>query len=223
MLRQVFFVLITAAALPAYADKAAPTKAAPAAPAAATPGTTAVKTANDTISGLLKQKAAPGSKEEKDLAAKVTTSVRDFIDIDELGKRAMVDQWGKLTPAQQKSFLDSLRALIEANYVSGLRANLTYTVDYTGESTDKNGNTVVATKINSQRKGKPVVIPVDYVLVKGGNGKLRAFDVVTDGVGLVDNYRTMFNNVIAKKGFDGLLDAMKKKQAEIEKQAATKS
>ena len=42
--------------------------------------------------GLLKQKVAAGSKEEKDLAAKVTTSVRGFLDIDQLGKRAMVDQ-----------------------------------------------------------------------------------------------------------------------------------
>src|SRR5215831_9251954 len=57
------------------------------------PGTQAVRAANDTIAGLLKQKAAPGSKEEKELAAKVTTSVRGFLEIDQLGKRAMVDNW----------------------------------------------------------------------------------------------------------------------------------
>src|SRR5204862_7074392 len=81
------------------------------------PGTTAVKSANDKISGLLKQKVTAGSKEEKDLATKVAGSVRDFLDIDELGKRAMVDQWGKLTPAQQTEFLTTLRDLIEDNYV----------------------------------------------------------------------------------------------------------
>src|SRR6185503_20596667 len=65
-----------------------PPRPAPAATAAATPaakagpGTQAVKTANETIAALLKQKVAPGSKEEKDLAAKVTTSVRGFLDID---------------------------------------------------------------------------------------------------------------------------------------------
>src|SRR5262245_21419891 len=97
------------------------------------PGSTAVKAANDKISTLLKQKPAAGSKEEKELAGKVTTSVRDFLDIDELGKRAMTDQWAKLTPEQQKEFLSTLRALIEDNYIKGLRANLAYTVDYTGE------------------------------------------------------------------------------------------
>ena len=38
-------------------------------------------------------------------------------------------------------------------------------------------------------------------------------DVKTDGVGLVENYRTMFNKIIAKDGFDGLIAKMKKKQA----------
>lgn len=196
---------------PAPAGQA--THAAPAAPAAKTgPGTQAVKAANDTIAGLLKQKAAPGSKEEKDLAAKVTTSVRSFLDIDQLGKRAMVDNWAKLSKPQQDQFLALLRALIEDNYVRGLRANLDYQVDYTGESTDADGNVVVTTKINTKRRGRPYAIEVDYVLVKDGD-KLRAWDVRTDGVGLVDNYRTMFDKIIEKDGFDGLIAKMKKKQA----------
>jgi len=199
MLRRIMFVLIWLAAVPAFA-------------APAGPGTTAVKTATDTISGLLKQKVAPSSKEEKDLTAKVTTSVRGFIDIDQLGKRAMADQWAKLSKAQQTEFLTLLRQLIEDNYVRGLRANLSYTVDYVSESTDKSGNIVVATKVNTQRKGRPYSIAVDYVLVKDG-GKLRAWDIKTDGVGLVENYRTQFNKIISKDGFAGLISKMKSKQA----------
>ena len=182
-------------------------------PAKAGPGTAAVKSANDTIAGLLKQKVAAGSKDEKDLAAKVTTSVRNFLDIDQLGKRAMVDNWSKLAKAQQDQFLSLLRSLIEDNYVRGLRANLDYAVDYTGESADKDGNTVVTTKINTKRHGRPYSIEVDYVLVKDGD-KLRAWDVKTDGVGLVENYRTMFDKIIDKDGFDGLIAKMKKKQAQ---------
>jgi len=194
-------------------EVAAPETPKPAPAAKAGPGTAAVKQANETISSLLKQKAPPGSKEEKALASKVTTSVRGFLDIDQLGKRAMVDQWSKLSKEQQTQFLTLLRELIEANYVKGLRANLSYTVDYTGETTDKDGNTVVTTKVNTQRKGRPYSIEVAYVLVKEGD-KLRAFDVKTDGVGLIDNYRTMFNKVIAKDGFAGLLQKMKKKQTD---------
>ena len=200
--------VVVSGALPSIAA------AQPPAPTAAKtgPGTQAVKAANDTIATLLKQKVAAGSKEEKDLAAKVTTSVRGFLNIDQLGQRAMVDNWQKLSKAQKDEFLALLRSLIEDNYVRGLRANLEYQVDYTGESTDKDGNVIVATKINTKRKGRPYTIEVDYVLVKDGD-KLRAWDVRTDGVGLVENYRTMFNKIIEKDGFDGLIAKMKKKQA----------
>jgi phospholipid transport system substrate-binding protein len=176
------------------------------------PGTTAVKSANEKIAALLKQKAAPGSKEEKDLAAKVTSSVRDFLDIDELGKRAMTNQWSKLASAQQTEFLSTLRSLIEDNYVRGLRANIDYSVDYSGETTDKDGNIIVTTQINTKRHGRPYKIEVDYVLKKDGD-KLKAWDVKTDGVGLVENYKEQFNKIIGKEGFDGLIARMKKKQA----------
>jgi len=206
------FVLASAVA-DAGPQDAAPKDPAPTAAAAKLgPGTQAVKAANDTIASLLKQKAAPSSKEEKDLAGKVTTRLRGFLDIDQLGKRAMADNWQHLGKPQQDQFLGLLRELIEDNYVRGLRANLEYQIDYTGEATDKDGNVVVTTKINTKRKGRPYAIEVDYVLVKDGD-KLRAWDVKTDGVGLVENYRTMFDKIIAKDGFDGLIAKMKKKQA----------
>jgi phospholipid transport system substrate-binding protein len=201
VLALVVCVLVAPGSIVAWADKGGP-------------GTTAVKSANDTISGLLKQKVAAGSAEEKALATKMTTSVRSFLDIDELGKRAMVDQWKKLSPQQQQQFLTVLRDLIESNYVKGMRSNLEYAVDYTGESTDKDGNVIVTTAIQTKRKGRPYTIEVDYVLVKEG-AAMRAWDVKTDGVGLVENYRSMFNKIIDKEGFDGLIGKMKKKQAEL--------
>jgi ABC-type transporter MlaC component len=208
----VLTLALSASAAPSIAHaQSAPAAGAPAA-AKGGPGTQAVKSANDTIASLLKQKAAPGSKEEKDLASKVTTSVRGFLDIDQLGKRAMVDNWSKMSKPQQDEFLGLLRQLIEDNYVRGLRANLEYQIDYTGESTDKDGNTVVTTKINTKRKGRPYVIAVDYVVVNEG-GKIRAWDVKTDGVGLVENYRAMFDKIVDKDGVDGLIGRMKKKQS----------
>jgi ABC-type transporter MlaC component len=215
----VFVVASGAAGLASPGDAIAQpaTKAAAAQPSSpgatkAGPGTQVVKSANETIGGLLKQKAAPGSKEEKELAGRVTTSVRGFLDIDQLGKRAMIDNWQKLSKAQQDQFLALLRALIEDQYVRGLRSNLDYQVEYAGETTDKDGNVIVETKINTKRKGRPYTIAVDYVLVKDGD-KLRAWDVKTDGAGLVENYRTMFDKIIDKDGFDGLIAKMKKKQS----------
>jgi phospholipid transport system substrate-binding protein len=175
------------------------------------PGTKAVRGANDTIAKLLKQKVKAGSPEEKKAAEKVTESVRGFLDIDELAKRALVDHWGKITDAQKTEFLTLLRALIEDNYIKGLRANLEYKVAYGGEAPGTDKTIVVKTEITAKKKGRPIKIAVDYVLVDVG-GKLKCFDIRTDNVGLVDNYRAQFNKIITKDGFDGLIAKMKKKR-----------
>lgn len=210
-MRRLLFVLalsLTPMALPGFAAPAAAQ-----APAKAGPGTAAVKTANDSIAGLIKKKATP---------AEVTKAVRSFLDIDELGKAAMKDQWSKLKPAEQTEFLKVLRELIEANYVNAQKANVEYAVEYTGESKNAEGHVVVTTKVKTQRKGRPFTIAIDYVLMKNG-GSLQAFDVVTDGVSLVDNYRAMFNKLIKDKGFAGLMTTMKNKVTQIQGAAAKKT
>lgn len=175
------------------------------------PGTQAVRKANQTMSALLAKKVAPDSAAEKRLAAEVADSLRDFLDVDALGQRALRDHWDKLDPAKRAEFLALLRRLIEKNYVKGLRANLTYEVAYTGER-KRGDDLIVTTEVKTRRNGRPYTLPIDYVLRRDGK-KWRAFDVITEGVGLVENYRAQFNKIIAKHGFDDLLARMKKAES----------
>jgi hypothetical protein len=43
------------------------------------------------------------------------------------------------------------------------------------------------------------------------DGKWRAYDVVIEGVGLVNNYRSQFSSILAKSSFDDLLKQVKEK------------
>jgi phospholipid transport system substrate-binding protein len=182
--------------------------------AAEGPGTAVVRKANDQVSVLLKKKVAPGSPEEKKLAADITARLRDFLDIDEMGKQALVDHWSQLSAADQGEFSKLLRELIEAHYVKGLRSNISYKVVYLGEKADGAGNQVVSTEVETQRKGRPYKLSVDYKLRREA-GAWRAYDVVTDGIGMVENYRAQFNKIIKKDGIAGLLDKMRKKKATL--------
>ncbi len=224
-------VFACAAALstsPASAKKAAPVAAEPASPlpAAAAPpvGTTvpakgtalaAVRAANATIAKQLAQKPAPGSAEEAKLAKAVTETVRNFIDFDILATRAIHEtEWAAATEGQRKEYLVVLRALLEANYVRGMRSNLAFTVDYIGEFAAPVGNAVIVqTVIKAKRKGRPISIKVDYTVETKIAGGVGVVDIATDGVGLIANYREQFTKIIKKDGFDGLLTKMKKKQA----------
>lgn len=174
--------------------------------------TVTVRRANDTLKELLKKKVPPGGPEEKKLTSEVTTRLGTFLDVDELGRRALRDHWSKLNAEQRRDFTKLLRELVEANYLKALRARLDYEVAYADEATTSSG-VRVATEVHALRNGRKQTMSIDYVLHKQ-NDDWRVFDLVTDGVGLVENYRSQFNKVIAKEGVDGLLARMRKKKLE---------
>lgn len=175
------------------------------------PGTQRVRSVNDAVVALLRHSPAEGSPEEKQVSTKISQTVGSFLDIEALGQSALVDHWSKLTPAQRKEFSKLLSQLVEASYVRALRSNLDYEVKYISEGA-KGADRFVQTEVRADRKGRPQVIAVDYLL-RQSDGSLRAVDVVTDGVGIVENYRAQFNKIIAKEGFSGLIERMKKKAA----------
>ena len=65
----------------------------------------------------------------------------------------------------------------------------------------------VHTKLLS-RKGDSYA--VDYRLLRVG-GKWRVYDVVAEGISLVNNYRSQFNRVMANSSFEELIRKMKEK------------
>ena len=187
-------VLVMAAALPA---------------AAATTATEEIRNANDKVRELLSTQVERGSDAERKNASKITHELRDLFDIGDLAKRALVDHWQEMTPAQRNSLVDTLRLIVERNYIAQLRSNLSYQIVYNGEE-KQDGDVVVKTTIKAQRGGRPVEIGVDYRLRPEGNG-WRAYDVITDDVSILKNYRSQFNRIIGKEGIDGLIRRMKAK------------
>lgn len=176
------------------------------------PGVVAVRRANETVTELLKQKPEPGSDAEKRLVAQISSELRSFLDVEELGQRALNEHWKGLNASQRKQFLGLLRELVEGNYLKAMRSNLSYQVSYLKEE-EKDGSRWVSTEVHLERNGRPETMSVDYALRKEGD-TWRAFDLVTDGVGLVENYRAQFNKIIAKEGFSGLIERMRKKKVQ---------
>jgi phospholipid transport system substrate-binding protein len=176
------------------------------------PGVVAVRRANESVTALLKQKPEPGSDAEKRLVAQISSELKSFLDVEELGQRALNEHWKSLNASQRKQFLALLRELVEGNYLKAMRSNLSYQVSYLKEE-EKEGSRWVSTEVHLERNGRPETMSVDYALRKEGD-TWRAFDLVTDGVGLVENYRAQFNKIIAKEGFSGLIERMRKKKTQ---------
>ena len=170
--------------------------------------TDAMKDANTRLRALI-AKQAPDQPPTPELAKQITGELRDLFDIGLLTQRALVDHWDKMAPAQRDELVSTLREIVEKNYLSQLRSNLEYKIDYGTE--EKQGDSVlVHTIIRGKKNGRPTKIKVDYKIVTVG-AKWRVYDVITEDVSILDNYRSQFNRIIAKEGVPGLLSRMKAK------------
>ena len=80
---------------------------------------------------------------------------------------------------------------------------------YTDETIDGDYASV-KTKIITKRN---VEIPIEYRMLKKNN-RWVVYDVIIEGVSLVNNYRNQFNKIIRKDSYEELVKRMKNKQEE---------
>jgi phospholipid transport system substrate-binding protein len=179
---------------------------------AAQPGPLAVvKSADADVQKVLQADAPTVEK----LAAKADL----YVDFGELARRALGKEWGSLKKKQQEDFSATMKGLLRANYaqkaISDGRGGTP--VEYGEEKIEGDEATV-----NSTVMVKADRFPVVYKLYRAGpKANWRIYDVVTDDVSLVATYADQFRQVMAKKGFEGLLGSLKAKREQLEKQGPT--
>jgi phospholipid transport system substrate-binding protein len=186
-----------------------------AAPLLAAPGpTTTLKEINGEVDKLLRQKPAAGSPEESKQKQDIKSLAGRLLDYGELAKRSLDKHWDKLSTTQRDEFVSTLRELIERNYVKQLRTNLDYKVLYKNEQLDGDDATVM-TVVKVKTQGKTTDAEIVYKLrkVSAKEDRWVVWDVITDEVSLVRNYRAQFGKIISEKSYDELIKKMKDKLA----------
>lgn len=127
------------------------------------------------------------------------------LDVEKLGRLSLQDHWEKLAEAQRKDFLQVLRHVLEERSLKNIRATTErFEVQYDGVDQLEGGDALVKTIL--QVKNDEYFI--DFKLSPQGEGWI-IYDVITDDVSTVRNYRDQFNKIIAEKGFDELLRRMR--------------
>src|SRR4051812_33300978 len=165
-----------------------------------------VKSGNEQLQKLLKD-GVPADK----LAAKAD----EFIDFVELAKRALGDQWAKLKPKQRDEFAATMKGLLRASYAQKVMTEGGQgDAMHWGDEKVTGDAAIVMSTLDLKGASKP--FPVEYRLYKSAKGEWRIYDVVTDDVSLVGTYSDQFQQLIAKKGYDGLLATLKKRREQLE-------
>jgi phospholipid transport system substrate-binding protein len=199
MLKRLFLIL-TAGTLLATASLVA---------AGASP-TDSIRTSVDGVLALLQNKEMDDATRRE----KIGEVISERFDFRAMSQRTLATNWKSASEEQRKEFVQLFSTLIENTYIGRVEAYTNEKVDFPGEKV-KGKKAVVETLILTANAD----IPVDYkVYMK--NDKWWVYDVVIEGISLISNYRSSYQEIVKKEGVDGLIEKMKAKIKELENQPA---
>jgi len=170
--------------------------------------TAPLKHSIDSALVILNNQALMGPAHSAERRAKVRAVIKKTIDFEEMTKRSLGIHWRGRTEEERREFVGLFSALLESAYIDKIEANYDARVTYSGGKINKKRTRgIVRTRVLT-RKGRSV--PINYRMMKKKRGWV-AYDVVIEGVSLVSNYRTQFNQIILKSSYGGLVKNLRKK------------
>lgn len=174
--------------------------------------TTPLKTINtttDRIIEILKDKEMMKPQKTAERRKAIRKVVSEVFDFEEMAKRSLSVHWQKRSPQERKEFVSLFSDLLERSYIKKIESYSDEKIDYLEEKIE--GDTaLVKSKITTKRN---LEVPIDYRLLKRDN-KWLVYDVIIEGVSLINNYRNQFNRVIRQQSYEELVRRMKNKQEE---------
>lgn len=171
-----------------------------------------VKGTVDQVTKILTDPALKGEKKLQERRAKIRQVVLQRFGFTEMSKRSLGRYWNERTPEERTEFVRLYTDLLERAYIDRVDGYTGEQVVYLGESVDGDYSEV-RSKIVTKRNQE---IPILYRLQKT-NANWEVYDVIVEGVSLVNNYRTQFSKIIRTSSYQGLV---KKMQVKLEGEEA---
>lgn len=160
---------------------------------------------NKVIEVLRDPKLKPASAKELEKEKLRLIYERMFDDV-ELSKRTLSKNWNSLNVAQRQEFVVLFRQVLEKAYIDKILAYTDEKIVFERENMVSETQAEIQSKIVTSSKE----IPITYRVIQKG-GAWKVYDVVIENVSLVLNYRTQFNDILAKNTPEQLLEILRKK------------
>lgn len=135
--------------------------------------------------------------------------VGERFDYREMSRRALGAPWNNLAEKEKEEFVSLFETLLVNTYADKIESYSGQGVHYIKEQTEKD-YAEVRTKVLTGKTD----IPLDYRLLHR-DSTWRVYDVVVDGVSLVNNYRGQFTKILRTSSYADLVDQLRKKSDKI--------
>jgi len=146
----------------------------------------------------------PQKKQRLDLVEKAATR---HVDFREMAKRTLEQTWNTLTRSQQDEFVRVFSSLLKVSYANHLDEFAKMKVNFQGEANKPDYCEVRILVLRPNDK-----IPVNFRLRHKAQGWM-IYDMIIEGVSLVDNFRTQFQAMIKECSYGELVRCLKQRLA----------
>jgi phospholipid transport system substrate-binding protein len=170
--------------------------------------TESIKQTTDKIIAILQDPALQEPDKEPERRRLIRLAADERFNWREMARRSLARHWKKRTDQEKEEFVTLYADLLERTYMNRLENYSGEKVTYDGERIEGDYSLVDITVFTSQ----DLQIPVQYRLRKRSSDWL-IYDVIIEGVSLINNYRQQFNDIILKSSYEGLVEQLRKKVA----------
>ena len=150
-----------------------------------------------------------GRAAERRAVRKVAEEIFDFGDT---ARRALARHWAQRSTAEREEFVALFTDVFEHAYLSKVELLQGDRVAYLGDSVEA-GVATVRTRLTTKQGSQ---LDVAYRMQqRDSSGRWLVYDVLIEGVSLVDNYRNQFNSVIQRSSYQELVRRLKAMQGQL--------
>lgn len=132
--------------------------------------------------------------------------INGTIDFEEMAKQALGDTYDTISEESRVEFVDLFSTIIRDQSLNKLdiyRATVTYNkVDVDGEKAN----------VETMAELDDIRTPVSYAMIQK-NSDWVITDMIIDDVSTAGSYNRQFQRIIARKGFDSLMESLRKRAA----------
>ncbi len=172
---------------------------------------TLIRNSMDQVIQIMKDPVLKENQELREQKLWETASSR--FDFEEMARRSLGLHWRDRTPQEQSEFVELFSHLLHKSYVGKIAQYTDERVQYLGQEVSG-----ARAEVKTALSTKGGEISIEYrLLQKSSNWVI--YDVVIEGVSLVNNYRNQFNRIVVSSGYKDLVRRMRTKWDELIKES----
>jgi phospholipid transport system substrate-binding protein len=141
---------------------------------------------------------------------KIEEIVYDQVDFVTLSRLVLARNWKRLSKGEQTEFMNEFKRHLSITYGDSIDKYKNESVRITGDRKETRGDWTVMTKVVGGPGGSEFL--VNYRL-REKDGRWWIIDIIVEGVSMVSNFRSQFQEIMATGGPERLLRLLKQKNA----------